>query len=1547
MDDEGQIDDEGHISLIVACKSGNAEQVKPLLEEGDFSEKTALHHCADNLDTQCAGMLLDKNPYELEEQDMQRRLLLDQGADLNVTNHEEHLLTYWAAECGQLKTLDILDQRSADQSPEEEAKGAVSSLEPVNQPCNLHAIPPVVGVLDFNNDVDTIFNAARALEFGHHVNAIGSPKIKTPSGQFCLVTNVIKWKHTSKYASGEAGKILYIVSDSIVVATQTNPIQVSVADLHGASISSNLFVEYGLIVGNRLGNVLNIKVDRMVLLRKREAFWRKQMCKYKPTVFYRQKMNVFASTIDTSPQVCIKKITIDLPKIVAKNIILKIDISFTQACFVAFLARVNCTSKVHIGMLADKIDIPTECSGLYSDITPCVFEIDNHANVADVIDTCMEDIKQNKDAGTYLVDMVYRYPELKCMKRTPYHNIVLAHTKRRNLPHNELQSILNECNVLLFFGENDETQLEVLYQDRPTKDSSHVIDVLQHFSSFLTALETSTQDPLKCVSLVTRNDLNKFYPLPTRREIENEMTEDLSELIEKQCKLTPVSIAIKSTENMMTYSKLASETNILKRKLLKAMHSSSKKMTKPVIALHMPNSIAYVVSLLAVTNAHLTFLPIPVDLPTDRIVFTIKDSGVRQMIMTKEWYAQCYLNELASSMRVLFEHQILEDTLVMVDFGVDKITKNENNNDVLYLMYTSGSTGRPKGVEVKESSTINLARAQIQCWDLLPGDIIGQFASIGFDASVSEVFTALLSGASLAVLGKNERLGSDFVSAVTKMKVSVITLPPSALNIYSPDEFPFLRKVITAGEACTLNVALKWTADREVRFFNAYGPTEATICATCYEHLPETVCNDVNCDLPIGKAIDGAQVYIFDEFMHPVPPGVVGEIYIGGKGLAHGYIGHASDLTKQRFVQNPLTDRKCLLYKTGDHAFQHKDGNLTYVGRTDNQVKIRGNRIDLNEIEQVLIQHPKIEMAVVVVHKCETIKDLAVAAYVAPTLICTSELREYLANILPNFMIPTYIKKIEVSDLPKTVNGKINRKDLEHDESVHENTFTTGNSNLNELELIVAKHWCKVFNFDKSTLCSFHRQSSFSEQGGNSLQLVLLVRALEEELNVCISFTDLGMADHIDEFAEVIKRRLANQSTDEQDEMKSKSELRELIVHDSELDSFFPYPERRRSVQLTPDTAPRQRQVAGKQPENILLSGVTGFLGVFLLSEILEQSNFHVFCMVRESTDARGIGRIIDNMRKYELWKDEYTSRIAVVLSDLSQESLGIAPDVYRSLCADIDVVFMNAAMMNFNTPYEGHRVTNVLSTKEIIRLASTGVHKYLFTTSSLSVFLFPSDKVRNACSRQLLSESEFFDDPLCIEGGYGQSKWASERLVMQALDFLPGGAIFRPARISGRSTDGMGPKNDTFASTMIGMNKMGSYPDMDFPYDLVPVDFCARSMIEITLQICQCEDISPPPRMYHLFNQDTIPFRELFKGMGLKALPLEEWRNELRRIDSENKHLVTLTPFFLSKYWDRAPDWPIFETSNVEKVISEKAKMLVKPIKELLPLYKRFFGLE
>lgn len=1403
----------------------------------------------------------------------------------------------------------------------------------------LHAIPPNLGVLSFDNKPKEIFNLARALELGNHENSLGCAKILTSSGEFIMVTST---EVACRFPTEDTkpGTILDIVDDSLIVSTLGEPLMVSVAKLDGTSIPLCNFRNHGLITGLRLDNSFFVDTSALVHIRKRETFWKRKLERYEPTVFFKQRTNVVAGIIDLSDEIHLKTEIVTLPSSEEDNS------RFIMAALIAFVGRTCCTPDVNVGLIANKSRLPKCASRLYSDICPAIFQMDMKTEINDVIRICQGDLKKYDESMSFLVDVFYRYPALRERKQTPHHNIVIG-TTRDSLSEILIgEKVLHDCNILLLHSQ-DTNEIHILYNRRPAEDLGFIIDVFQHFPVFVSSITENSSQLLCDVSLVPQEEMAVLYPPPT--ESIKQPSPAIIDIFQSCSECFKSRIAMKTSTTSMTYEDTMHRIEILSVLLRETTVNGRKR----VIGLHLPNSIAYVISALSVLKCKYIFLPLPLDYPQERFLFTLKDSQVRTIVTTKERIGDINFKELAANPRIVQGGTIDGIELCLVHFELDEnenmranvFSKKDIFENLAYIMYTSGSTGKPKGVKVRESSVVNLAKAQIKLWDLNPNDVIAQFASIGFDATISEIFTSLFSGATLAILEERERLGQEFLLSMNRHKITTITLPPSLLNIYSPKDLPYLKKIVTAGEACTLTTAVKWAEKNVRRFFNAYGPTEATVCATCFEFIQEAKHEDINCELPIGQSIAGVDVYLFDDYMKPLPPGVIGEIYIGGLGLSEGYHGHASHLTKERFVQNPMINSPSVLYRTGDHGLQDAQGNITFVGRLDDMVKIRGQRVDLNEIEQVLIQHPKVDIAVVVPHRCINNNELSIAAFVAPTFVFSSELREYLVKVLPKFMIPTFIKKLDLSEFPKTINGKLDKKKLEKDESIHEQNQSVGHSHLNETQLLIAQIWCTILKLDPSYAYTLHRQSSFNELGGNSLQLVLLQRHLEDTFGLSLSFTDIGTVDTIEEFSDVVKRKKDVLRKNEQTHSSDDQELRNLIIMDSEMtiDLFLSHA-RRGSVAI-PHLSATNPKSNLTYPKNILISGVTGFLGAYLLSELLQKSNAHICCMVRESSETRGIGRIMENLRRYNLWKFEYTNRVAVVLSDLSQPRLGIAPDIYTSLCNSVDVVFMNAAMMNFNTDYRDHRTANVLSTKEFIKLALTGVQKMLFSTSTLGVFLFPPKPGPGEPHHPVMYECDEFEDPFDIAGGYGQSKWASERLVMQALDLLPGGAVFRPARITGCTTTGMAPKNDLFASTLIGMKRLGFYPDMDFPYDLTPVDYVAKSIVEISLKICNDPD-KKYERIYHMFNKRTMPFNKLFAEDNLKPLPLNEWRKVLKYASEDNKELIPLTPFFLSSFWDRSPYWPVFDTSNTDSMISKETKELLKPSQDLLLVYKRYFGL-
>ncbi|MEH2235451.1 non-ribosomal peptide synthetase, partial [Nostoc sp.] len=341
-----------------------------------------------------------------------------------------------------------------------------------------------------------------------------------------------------------------------------------------------------------------------------------------------------------------------------------------------------------------------------------------------------------------------------------------------------------------------------------------------------------------------------------------------------------------------------------------------------------------------------------------------------------------------------------------------------NSENLAYVIYTSGSTGTPKGVAIEHQNLCNLAQIQKNLFDVEPYSRILQFASISFDASVWEIFMAVTHGAML-VLGTASKLmpGDDLKQIIEQSSVTHVTLPPSTLAVLSPPELSALGQIIVAGEACSIELANQWSVSR--RFFNAYGPTESTVCAT-------VGINDGSEKISIGRPIANTQIYILDNHLQPTPIGVPGEIYIGGDGLARGYL-NRPELTSERFISNPFGVGR--LYKTGDLACYFPDGNIEFLGRIDNQVKIRGFRIELGEIEAVLNNHPQVQQAVVIVRE-DIADNKRLVAYVI-TLdesLNSNQLREDLKQKLPKYMVPSAFVFLET--LPLTPNGKIDRKAL-------------------------------------------------------------------------------------------------------------------------------------------------------------------------------------------------------------------------------------------------------------------------------------------------------------------------------------------------------------------------------------------------------------------------------------------------------------------------------------------------------------------------------------
>ncbi|MCU0289853.1 MAG: amino acid adenylation domain-containing protein, partial [Acidobacteria bacterium] len=434
-----------------------------------------------------------------------------------------------------------------------------------------------------------------------------------------------------------------------------------------------------------------------------------------------------------------------------------------------------------------------------------------------------------------------------------------------------------------------------------------------------------------------------------------------------------------------------------------------------------------------------------------------------------------------------------------------------NSANLAYIIYTSGSTGKPKGVTVEHSSVVNLVLSRINEFGIDGRDRILQFSSFSFDASVEQIFVAFAGGAVLVLIDEDVLLDSQkFPDFLARQSITHIDSVPSFLSNINFENVTGLKRIISGGESFSPELAGKLS--RYADFYNQYGPTETTVTAAAMKFKPQ---DGVHHSIPIGKPIANTVIYVCDRFLRIVPIGVTGEMYIGGKGVARGYL-NQPELTNDRFVlpsairgtfeKAPLNPPKLLLnhhspiYKTGDLARWLPDSNIEFLGRSDQQVKIRGFRIELGEIENRLVKFPGVKQAVVLDFGKE--QDKYLCAYVVsdkeyePVV-----LREYLAKELPDYMIPSYF--VLLDKIPLTANGKIDRRPLPLPKP---NLVAHYTAPGNEIEKKLAVLWAEILGIDSSIIGI---DDNFFQLGGHSLKAMQLTAQIHRAFNVKISLVEL------------------------------------------------------------------------------------------------------------------------------------------------------------------------------------------------------------------------------------------------------------------------------------------------------------------------------------------------------------------------------------------------------------------------------------------------------
>ncbi len=655
-------------------------------------------------------------------------------------------------------------------------------------------------------------------------------------------------------------------------------------------------------------------------------------------------------------------------------------------------------------------------------------------------------------------------------------------------------------------------------------DDTTITRMLGHFQTLLESIVANPQQRIRDLAILTEKELSQLLiefnlnqskirlgkcalltPGNFPQNPKSKINKCFHQLFESLVEQTPDAIAVVFEDKQLTYRELNIQANQL------AHHLQQMGVVPDfLVGICLERSIEMIVGLLGILKAGGAYLPLDPTYPQERLSFMLEDAQV-SILLTHSSLAPLFKGG-CYDLSVCID----KDWQTIVQHSQENPTSSVTSDNLAYVIYTSGSTGEPKGVLIEHRGLCNMAQAQIETFNLQPTNRILQFASLSFDASIFEIVMALRTGGTLYLANSESQVPGQALIKLLQQGITHVTLTPAVLAVLPLAELPALQTIICAGESCSQEIVKRWFKSGR-RFFNAYGPTEATVWSTVAE------ITDIGEKPPIGRPIANTQIYILDEHLQLVPIGTIGELYISGDGLARGYL-NQPELTATRFLQEPLVGwasgspkdaYPTRLYKTGDLARYRPDGNIEFLGRIDNQVKIRGFRIELQEIETVLSQHQCVQETVVIAQ--ENVKsDRRLIAYILPyqkQAPTTIELREFLKEKLPDYMIPGAF--VVLDSLPLTPNGKVDRCALKATDTPTsrsiDKTFVTPRT---PTESTLAKIWAEVLNLEHVGI-----NDNFFDLGGNSLLAVRLLEQIHKQFERELPLSALFLRPTIESLA--------------------------------------------------------------------------------------------------------------------------------------------------------------------------------------------------------------------------------------------------------------------------------------------------------------------------------------------------------------------------------------------------------------------------------------------
>ncbi|WP_394776486.1 amino acid adenylation domain-containing protein [Flavobacterium sp.] len=645
----------------------------------------------------------------------------------------------------------------------------------------------------------------------------------------------------------------------------------------------------------------------------------------------------------------------------------------------------------------------------------------------------------------------------------------------------ERNQLNNELSFHIEKLANKDLKISLTYVEKYAENDI-ALHFLKNFERWLENLEENINTSISEISLISKEEEKFLLETLNPSKVDYDYTITLAGIVEKQANKTPQNIAVVCKDIVLTYQSLNEHANQLSRHLLNQGITEG-----DFVGVKMERSEKLVIAILAVLKAGATYVPIDVNYPDERIDYIEIDSNCKLVIDVAVY------NDFQEN---------------QVNYSVENPISNRKSNDVAYIIYTSGTTGNPKGVMITHQNAVALINWSQEEFNPDSFDIAYAATSHCFDLSVYEMFYPLSIGKKIKILNNALEIGSELSK---DKKILLNTVPSSIRNILGEGySFENVSVINLAGEPFAVDIAKKLLqTNAEIR--NLYGPSEDTTYSTYYKLSPDKTYQTI----PIGKPITNTQAYILDENLQLVPVGIMGKLYLSGDGIANGYL-NKPELTSAKFIDNPFEQGK-KMYDTGDLVKWMPDGNLAYLGRKDHQIKLRGYRIELEEIENAIVSFSEDIMQAVVAVRKSNGADVLVGYYTEDEVIDITALRASLEKQLPAYMVPSFFIKVET--IPLTPNGKIDKNALAEvsDIAIVKTEYVAP---ADAVEKALVEIWEQTLGISPIGM-----NDQFFELGGHSLMISQIINSIYKNLNKSVPYKVFYTNPTINELRKVLKNQ--------------------------------------------------------------------------------------------------------------------------------------------------------------------------------------------------------------------------------------------------------------------------------------------------------------------------------------------------------------------------------------------------------------------------------------